>query len=877
MARVRNPKSTNQPQRGLILNGILLILRFFIIIGDIVRFIFHTIFSIPFRTYNLFKTIFQRIGKNILQVFGSTKTQLKKMIRNRGRLILLAGKPVLPRGRPKKVIPFNQKVDQWLNIGDRIIDRILNSITRSLRTVIILPKKLQTGISGGIDNFFNGLQKKWEAHETLQRVLEQKKRKKQIELAKIIHPKKQQPTITFPQIRFPTFPTFKFHRKRGPKPKISKFEQAKSFVAGILATILLFYFPISTYHWLKALPDPHLLSRRDLEVTTKIFDRNGALLYEMYADQNRTPIPLADIPQSVKDATIAIEDRDFYHHQAISLKGIARALEEIVLKNQVQGGSTITQQLIKSALLSPEITITRKIKEVVLAFWAERLYTKDQILEMYLNQVPYGGTSWGVEAASQTYFGKSVKDLTLGEAALLAGLPAAPTEYSPFGDHPDKTIERQHEVLQSMVETRAITKDEEEKALTTPITFTTPKTAIRAPHFVMFVKNLLEDRYGERLVEQGGLRITTSLDISIQDKVQEIVKNSVNGLANLRVGNGAAMVTNPKTGEILAMVGSKDYFDIPDQGNVNVTTALRQPGSSIKVVNYAAALESGFFTAASIIDDAPIAFTSAGSPTYAPVNYDGKFHGPTPLRYALGNSYNIPAVKILAKIGVGTMIEKGRLMGITTWQDSSQYGLSLTLGGGDVTMYDMTKVFGTLANGGKRVDLLPILEVTDYTGHVYENNKPSAPVDAVKPEVAWILSNILSDNNARTSAFGPNSSLVIPGKTVSVKTGTTDSKRDNWTIGYTPSILTAVWVGNNNNAPMDPLLTSGITGAAPIWHDIMTELLKNRPDEVAPQPFDVLSIPCYFGRPEYFIIGTQPPNGQCAPLPTPTPSPTPTP
>jgi membrane peptidoglycan carboxypeptidase len=392
----------------------------------------------------------------------------------------------------------------------------------------------------------------------------------------------------------------------------------------------------------------------------------------------------------------------------------------------------------------------------------------------------------------------------------------------------------------------------------------------------MYVKDLLEEQYGPRLVEQGGLRITTSLDITMQEKADSIVRTQIDSLASLRVGNGAALVTNPKTGEILAMVGSKDYFDTAADGNVNVTTSLRQPGSSIKVVNYAAALENGF-TAATILDDSPVVYQNPGSPPYAPVNYDGKFHGLVPLRYALANSYNVPAVKTLAKIGVSTMVEKGRAMGIESWTDPSRYGLSLTLGGGDVTMLDMARVFGTLANGGKEMDLQPILEVTDYSGHVLEKNTPKTGVQAVTAGVAWIISNILSDNTARIAAFGPNSSLVIPDRTVSVKTGTTDSKRDNWTIGYTPSLLTAVWVGNNNNAPMDPLLTSGITGAAPIWHDIMAEFLKNKPDEVAAQPDDVTSIPCYFNRPEYFIKGTEPAGGQCAPIPTPTPSPSPTP
>ncbi len=657
-------------------------------------------------------------------------------------------------------------------------------------------------------------------------------------------------------------------------PKISITEQWKSFVAGVVVTVVILFIPYNAYVWLKNLPNPQLLTKRDLEVTTKIFDRNGALLYEVYADQNRTPVALADIPAFVKQATIAIEDKDFYRHQGFSIFGILRSIREILLNRRIQGGSTITQQLIKSTLLTPEVKISRKIKEILLAFWAERIYSKNLILEMYLNQVPYGGTAWGIEAASQTYFGKSVKQLTLPEAALLASLPAAPSEYSPFGSHPEKAFERQAEVLRRMVEDRYITKQDAEEALARTVHFVAPRTGIRAPHFVMYVRNILVKRYGPRLVERGGLRITTSLDINIQEKADDIVRSHIEALKHLRVGNSAALVTNPKTGEILAMVGSKNYFDLPAEGNVNVTTSLRQPGSSIKVVNYAAALEMGL-TAATILDDSPVVYRVPGSPPYSPVNYNGRFHGPTPLRYALGNSYNIPAVKTLAKIGVKTMIDKGELMGIESWKDESRYGLSLTLGGGDVTMLEMAKVFGTLANSGKRVDLMPVLEITDYTGKVIEKNTPKKGVQAVKLEVSWILGNILSDNAARTSAFGPNSALVIKDKTVSVKTGTSNDKRDNWTIGYTPSVVAAVWVGNNNNAPMDPYLTSGVTGAAPIWHDIMTEILKDRPDEVAPKPDNVVALPCYFGRVEYFVRGTEPSGGRCGPLPTPSPSPTP--
>lgn len=676
---------------------------------------------------------------------------------------------------------------------------------------------------------------------------------------------------SLPSIPIPSIP----HRRRG-RPRQFRLHPMIAFFLGSAATIIFLVIPLVAYLWLRALPNPTLLTVRDIDVTTKVFDRNGVLLYEIYADQNRTPLPLSDIPKHVIQATISIEDQNFYSHQGFSLRGIIRAVRETLVTGKVQGGSTITQQLIKSALLTPEVTISRKIKEIILAFWAERLYTKEQILEMYLNQVPYGGTAWGIESAAQTYFGKSAKTLTLAEAALLAGLPAAPSKYSPFGTHVDRAFSRQGEVIRRMVEERYITQDQAREALSQEIRFAVPRVGIRAPHFVMYVKELLEARFGPRLVERGGLRIKTSLDLGIQERVEDIVRGHIDRLAGLRVTNGAALVTNPKTGEILAMVGSRDYFDTSREGNVNVTVALRQPGSSIKVVTYAAALEKGF-TAASILDDSPVSYPQIGGPAYAPVNYDSKFHGFVPIRYALGNSYNIPAVKTIAVIGVPAVIEKGRAMGITSWIDENRYGLALTLGGGEVTMLDMASVFGTLANLGTRVNLMPIEEVSDYTGKIFERNQPKEQTGAVKPEVAWILGNILSDNNARTAAFGPNSLLVIPGKTVSVKTGTSNDKRDNWTIGYTPSIVTAVWVGNNNNAPMDPYLTSGVTGASPIWHDIMVEILKARTDEVLPRPDGVVSVPCYYGRPEYFVRGTEPARGQCAPLPTPKPSESPTP
>lgn len=640
--------------------------------------------------------------------------------------------------------------------------------------------------------------------------------------------------------------------------------------------MLLFTIGLELTALLKALPNPRLLSARDIPLTTKIYDRNDILLYEFYQEQNRTVVPLKDIPTAVKQATIAIEDREFYQHHGFSIRGIARATWETVFNKNLQGGSTITQQLIKSALLTPEVTLRRKIKEIILAFWTEQMYSKDQILEMYLNQVPYGGTAWGIESASQTFFGKKVHELTLAESALLAGLPQSPTEYSPFGSDRGKSISRQHDVLRRMVEDGYISQEESQTAKNQTLIFSVPRIPIRAPHFVLYVKEYLTQKYGERQVVQGGLRIKTTLDANLQDKAQEIVVSELEKVKHLNVGNGAVLVTDPNNGEILAMVGSKNYFDISHDGNVNITTSQRQPGSSIKVVTYTSALENGF-TAATILNDSPVSYQLPGQRPYSPVNYDGKFHGLVPLRYALGNSYNIPAVKTLEKIGVATMIEKGQQMGINTWDDKSRFGLSLALGGGEVTMIDMAEVYGTLANEGKRINLSPILEITDYTGKIIQQGNPTIPVQATTPEIAWIMSNILSDNAARSQAFGPSSNLVIPGKTVSVKTGTTNEKRDNWTIGYTPSTVVTVWVGNNDNTPMNPLLASGVTGAAPIWQQVMKEILKDRPSEEPVKPSTIISVPCYLGKQEYFAQGTEPKGGRCLSWPTPTISPTPKP
>ncbi len=613
----------------------------------------------------------------------------------------------------------------------------------------------------------------------------------------------------------------------------------------LLPALLIFAF-----YWviLRDLPSPTKLGRYDVPLATKVYDRNGKLLFDIFVEQNRSPVPLSDIPQVVRDATIAIEDKNFYTHSGINpIGGIVRALFASLLNKKLQGGSTITQQLVKSALLTPERTVTRKIKEFLLAPTVELLYSKDKILEMYLNTVPYGGTAWGIETAAEKYFGKSIKDVTLAEAAILAGLPQAPTVYSPFGAHPERALERQKEVLRRMTEDEHITKEQAQDAANEHIEYK-QETGIKAPHFVMYVKEKLVETYGESLVERGGLKVITTLDLDLQEYTQATVAAEVAKLKNVRVGNGAALVTKPSTGEIFAMVGSVDYFATPS-GSFNVTTALRQPGSSIKPINYAIGIDNRIVTPATMFLDIPTCFTNVpGQPTYCPRNYDGKFHGPVQLRFALGNSFNIPAVKMLYLNSVQTMVASASAFGLDTLTDPTKYGLSLTLGGGEVRMTDMAEAFSVFANAGVRHDLVAILKVADKNGTVLEEYKdPNVGKDIpsqllqtgariVSPETAFLISHILLDNNARMEAFGPSSALVIPGHAVSVKTGTTNDLRDNWTIGFTPQFLVATWVGNNDNTPMNNALVSGVTGAAPIWNKIMRRVLSGKPDIWPKQP-----------------------------------------
>jgi penicillin-binding protein 1C len=627
-----------------------------------------------------------------------------------------------------------------------------------------------------------------------------------------------------------------------------------------ISLVLTFYVVI-----LKDLPSPNRLTTYATPLATKIYDRNGKLLFDIFADQNRTAVPLSDIPKYLQEATISIEDKDFYKHQGIDpVGGVLRAAVATITGKQIQGGSTITQQLVKSALLSPERTVVRKIKEAILAILVELRYPKDKILELYLNQIPYGGTAWGVESAAERYFGIPVKNLTLAQCALLAGLPQAPTQYSPFGAHPLLAKERQKEVLQRMVEDKYITKEQADAAAAEELVYK-KETGIKAGHFVMYVKEQLVNTYGEALVGLGGLKVTTTLDLDLQEYAEGTVAAEVAKLKSYRVSNGAALITKPATGEILAMVGSTDYFATPS-GSYNVTTALRQPGSSIKPINYAIGIDRHIVTPATLFLDEPTCFGVVNQLLYCPQNYDGKFHGPVQLRMALGNSFNIPAVKMLKLNTVETMIASASAFGLTTLIDPKLYGLSLTLGGGEVHMTDMAEAFGVFANAGIRKNLVSVLKVVDKNGKVLEEYKdPNLDKDVpsqlllqgprvISQETAFLISHILLDNNARMDEFGPNSELVIPNHAVSVKTGTTNDFRDNWTIGFTPQYLVATWVGNNDNTPMNSALVSGITGAAPIWNKLMRKALEGKPDLWPKQPDGIV------GARVCSVSGLLPPN-----------------
>jgi penicillin-binding protein 1C len=620
------------------------------------------------------------------------------------------------------------------------------------------------------------------------------------------------------------------------------------FALGVVAAGITFY--ILIWPLLEDLPSPDnvIYGNYRFNVASQVFDRNGELLFEFFEGGRRIPVSLDELPDYVWQATIAIEDRNFFNHFGFDPRGIIRSFfVNLDRGGTAQGGSTITQQLMKNAFLTAERSYARKIQEVVLAIITEMRFDKYQILEMYLNFISYGGIAEGIASASDIFFDKAPQDLTLAEAAMLAGLPQAPSRHSPFSSM-ERAKARQRDVLNAMVEMGFITEEEADEAFAEEIVLNSSGFGIEAPHFVFYVRDQLIDMYGEDMVNRGGLRITTTLDLSVQQTVQATVSAEVENSARLGVGNGAALVTRPGTGEILAMVGSADYFDSENDGQVNVTTAFRQPGSAIKPLVYLTAFEQRILSPASVILDIPTCFQVIGQGDYCPRNFDGGFRGPQTIRDSLGNSWNIPAVRVLRMIGLESFIYHASQAGITNWLDPRRFGLSIALGGGDVTMVDMAQVFGVMANEGVKVPLISILSVEDHAGNIlHEVNleEREATLRAMQTDSAliaqqvdgeefrrvfqsqpvYMINHVMRDNRARAAAFGTTSELVVRGRDVAVKTGTTNDVRDNWAVGYTPEYLAITWVGNNDGSPMRNV-ASGLTGASPIWNRIMTHLLR---------------------------------------------------
>lgn len=637
--------------------------------------------------------------------------------------------------------------------------------------------------------------------------------------------------------------------------------RSRVFIAGALVAVIFIFVPYVVNSWFKELPSPEMLVIAQKYGSTQILDRNGVLLYEIYADKRYEQVKLSQIPENVVNATIAVEDSLFYLHRGLRPDSIIRAFSKTFLNGDKQGGSTITQQLVKNVLLSPERTFSRKIKEAVLSVMVEAKYSKEDILEMYLNNISYGGNAWGVQSAAQKYFGKNVWELGLAESSMLAGLPSSPSLYSPLSDL-QKAKDRQKYVLDRMTTLGYITPEEAGEAYAEELVLAPQKDFMAAPHFVNFVRQELERVYGSRFVNGGGLRVVTTLDYSLQQKAEAIVYDEVQKGARYGFSNGAAVVLDVKNAEILVYVGSADYF-ASGWGAFDVVTALRQPGSSIKPVTYSLAFADGM-TPATTIQDSPVVYSFQGMESYRPVNYDGKFHGNVTLRTALANSYNVPAVKLAKIVGPDDIVALGKDMGLTNWVVDGSYGLSVTLGGKEVRLLDLTNVYTTLARKGAYAEPSFILSIRDGRGYEIYSKKQVYPRQVISEEVSYLIWHILSDNNARLPAFGTRNFLSLPGYKIASKTGTTDQIKDNWTFGYTPSYVVGVWVGNNDNQPMNRYMASGLTGAAPIWNRVMAEVLTGKTDEVFAMPagvFQKTDERC--SRSEIFIKGSKVPKSLC--------------
>ena len=604
--------------------------------------------------------------------------------------------------------------------------------------------------------------------------------------------------------------------------------------------------------WVSSFRIPALedISLRRIDQSTKIYDRTGEiLLYDMSSDARRALVPFEDISPYARAATLAIEDKNFYSHNGFQWTSFLRAvLVNVSTLSFSQGGSTITQQVVKNSILTKDKTPTRKLKELILAIKLEKVLTKDEILSLYLNEIPYGGTVYGIGEAAQSFFGKPASGLTLAESAYLASLPKAPTFYSPYGHNLSELEARKDLVLHEMLASNFISAEEYEDAVKERVEFKPRGNtgSIKAPHFVFFVIDYLTKKYGEGVVADNGFKVITTLDYSIQLEAEAISKKY--GAINKEKFNGennGMVAIDPKSGDILMMVGSRDYFDKEIDGNFNVTTGFRQPGSTFKPFIYATMFKKGY-TDQTILYDTPIQFAARCAPDnfttddicYAPDNYDNRFRGPITVRNALAQSVNIPAVQGLYLAGIGDSIATAKSMGIESLNDPSRYGLSLVLGGGEASLLDMTAAYSVFANDGIRNPYNPVLRVEDAEGNIVDRSSLS-PRRVLPEEVSRLITDILSDNAARTPGFGANSALYIPTRPVAVKTGTSNDYRDVWIIGYTPNLTVGAWVGNNDNRPMEKKV-SGLV-VAPLWREYMEQILPQFPIEtfIPPKPEDL--------------------------------------
>jgi len=663
----------------------------------------------------------------------------------------------------------------------------------------------------------------------------------------------------------------KTYKKNTENRRIFKFLKILGFC---FLLFIIISFSLFIY-FAKDLPRPEKFTEKQSVQSAKIYDRSSEiLLYEIFGEEKRTVVSFDKIPNYLKQAAITAEDANFYHHFGIDLKGVARSiLINLKIKEAIYGGSTIPQQLIRSTFLSPEKTPERKIREIVLSLELDRRYSKDQILDWYLNQVPFGENSYGVEAASQTYFDKSVSEISLAEAATLAALIKAPTRLSPYGEEKDELFNRKNYVLDRMVEEHFITKEEAEKAKNEEIKFAKVLTPIKAPHFVLYVKDYLLSKYGEDFMKERGLKVYTSLDWGLQKEAETIVKEGVQKNKVYNANNGALVVIDPKTGGILTMVGSADWFGNSYPENCisgvnclfdprfNVATGTkqnpgRQPGSSFKPFVYATAFAAGY-TDKTLVSDEETDFGFWGDKEYIPQDYDGKFRGIVNLRQSLAQSLNVPSIKVLYLVGsndktdpleinnfvgkenilldgLAKSIETAKKMGITTINKPlSSYGPAIVLGGGEVKLLEMVSAYGVFATEGLQVSPVSVLKIEDSQGNIIEENK-KVPKRVMEKNTCNLINDILSDNEARAPIFGERSPLYFDNYQVAVKTGTTQDYRDGWVIGYTPSVVVGVWAGNNDNSPM--LKEPGIVVAGPIWHSFMEKVLLNYPKENFEKP-----------------------------------------